>query len=66
LGKIDDANRQYNIAYLHNPLLKSVRFWWLRMKPDISGLLHEKFEDTKGVTRIRKPMKDRQHNGQKK
>ena len=26
----------------------------------------EEFEDTKGVIRIRKLMKDRQHNGQKK
>jgi hypothetical protein len=28
--------------------------------------MHEEFEDTKGVIRIRKSKKDRQHNGQKK
>jgi len=28
--------------------------------------MNEKFEDTKGVIRIRKWKKDRQHNGQKK
>jgi len=30
------------------------------------GRVPEKFEDTKGVIRIRKSKKDRQHNGQKK
>jgi len=30
------------------------------------NLLYEEFEDTKGVIRIRKLKKDRQHNGQKK
>ena len=28
--------------------------------------IYEEFEDTKGVTRIRKSMKDRQHNGHEK
>ena len=33
----------------------------------IGGIvMQEEFEDTKGVIRIRKSMKDRQHNGQKK
>ena len=30
------------------------------------AFVHEKFEDIKGVIRIRKSMKDRQQNGQKK
>jgi hypothetical protein len=29
-------------------------------------ILQEEFEDTKGIIRIRKSEKDRQHNGQKK
>jgi len=29
-------------------------------------MCYEEFEDTKGVIRIRKSQKDRQHNGQKK
>jgi tRNA A-37 threonylcarbamoyl transferase component Bud32 len=29
-------------------------------------IYEEEFEDTKGVIKIRKPKKDRQHNGQKK
>jgi len=29
-------------------------------------MFYEEFKDTKGVIRIRKSMKDRQHNGQKK
>ena len=32
----------------------------------ITDLFYEEFEDIKGVIRIRKSKKDRQHNGQKK
>jgi len=32
----------------------------------LSSVVLEEFEDTKGVIRIRKSKKDRQHNGQKK
>ena len=38
----------------------SVRITW------IYSAVHEQFEDTKGVIRIRKSKKDKQHNGQKK
>ena len=36
-----------------------------KIKKNNLHLLQEEFEDTKGVIRIRKSKKDRQHNGQK-
>ena len=33
---------------------------------EIQFILYEEFEDTKGIIRIRKSKKNRQHNGQKK
>jgi len=34
--------------------------------PNLIVLVQEEFEDTKGVIRIRKSTKNRQHNGKKK
>ena len=34
--------------------------------PLVTSLIQEEFEDTKGVIRIRKWKKEKQHNGQKK
>jgi len=36
------------------------------MTTKAANMLYEEFEDTKGVIRIRKSKKNRQHNGQKK
>ena len=40
-------------------------FIFRRNNPTIQRTIEEEFEDTKGVIRIRKSRKDRQHNGQK-
>ena len=39
---------------------------FMSVKSSLELVLHDKFNDTKGVIRIRKSKKDRQHNGQKK
>ena len=36
------------------------------LSPQINNILWEEYEDTKGVIRIHKSKKNRQHNGQKK
>ena len=39
---------------------------WIHNVPVVFLCVYEEFEDTKGVIRIRKEKKNRQHNGQKK
>jgi hypothetical protein len=56
----------------YNFTTSSAGFNSLRTLPFSSDVFHvnifcyEEFEDTKGIIRIRKSKKDRQHNGQKK
>jgi hypothetical protein len=54
-----------SLAFVWHRILRSE---WLLVngKWEIFQLYQEEFEDTKGVIRIRKSKKDRQHNGQKK
>jgi len=51
------------ISFSENILVESEWFFFKQNK--ICSLFQGEFEDTKGVFRIRKPKKDRQHNGQK-
>ena len=56
---------QYCDTVLHTRCINFSHHKYL-IEIEIQFILYEEFEDTKGIIRIRKSKKNRQHNGQKK